>query len=103
MFSPATGQYKVGVSKHPLVRLKQLQTAHGQKLELVEEYHPEGVRATVIESYLHKFYHDNREEGEWFTLNEEVAGFLARCRFFEKFHKRKIQAGEGLDIWDMWD
>jgi len=76
------GYYKVGVSKHPQQRIRELQTGNSSKLKLIETYQSE--LAHQIERALQRRYEHLRKEGEWFNffLQEEVT-FIKNCRQVE--------------------
>ena len=61
-----TSRYKIGISKHPQKRIKQLQTGSGEELKLIHTY----------ESDTH---------GEWFdiSLSEEVV-LISECTKIDK-------------------
>lgn len=76
------GYYKIGVSKHPHNRLKQLQTGNSSKLKLVEVYQSE--YAHSIEKTMHRRYSTFRKEGEWFELSlENEWSFIKECKSIE--------------------
>lgn len=60
--------YKIGVSREPKNRLKQLQTACPFKLEIVKTISTH--KATTLEMDIHERFIDRRGEGEWFRLTE---------------------------------
>lgn len=59
----STDLVKIGYSKNPVQRLKQLQTGNGQSLELL--YSIVGDRN--YEAFLDKFFDACRVHGEWFN------------------------------------
>lgn len=69
-----SGYYKIGRSKHPVERVRQLLSVKfpiEPKLELSVEV-PD---APFAEKTLHSVYHSKRVRGEWFNLTtEEIAG-----------------------------
>lgn len=71
--------YKIGKSKNPKKRIKQLQTANDSILELLYEFssnYPD-----KLERFLHLHFHIKKMEGEWFELsNEQVLNFLNTCK-----------------------
>lgn len=75
--------YKIGVSKHPKKRVKQLQTGNSSELKLVESYESEF--AHRIEKSLQRRYSYLKKEGEWFDMSiiNEVT-FLKECEKIEK-------------------
>jgi predicted GIY-YIG superfamily endonuclease len=68
------GYIKVGVSKHPEKRLKQLQTGNEHKLELIftEEFNCSRKHILHIEKLLHKELKKltTKMIGEWFKIDE---------------------------------
>lgn len=75
--------YKIGVSKHPNKRIKELQTGNSSKLKLVESYQSEF--AYLIEKTLQQKYSYLRKEGEWFdmSISNEIS-FINECKEIEK-------------------
>jgi hypothetical protein len=75
--------YKIGVSKHPKKRLKQLQTGNSSELKLVEIYQSEF--AHQIEKTLQRRYLHLHKEGEWFDMgiSNEVS-FIQECQKIEE-------------------
>lgn len=59
--------YKIGVSKNPKKRIKELQTGNSSKLKLVESYPSQ--YAHKIEKTLQRRYNHLRKEGEWFDFS----------------------------------
>jgi predicted GIY-YIG superfamily endonuclease len=77
------GYYKIGVSKHPKKRVKQLQTGNSSELKLIESYQTE--YAHKIESALQNRYSYLKKEGEWFdmSISNEVS-FISECKKIEE-------------------
>lgn len=75
--------YKIGITKHPNRRLKQLQTGNSSKLILISTFL--SPIAHKIEKTLHNRYSYLKKEGEWFdfSINEEV-NFIENCKNIEK-------------------
>jgi hypothetical protein len=75
--------YKIGISKHPKKRIKELQTGNSSELKLVEVYQSEF--ANQIEKTLQRRYSHLRKEGEWFDMgiSNEVS-FIEECRKIEE-------------------
>jgi predicted GIY-YIG superfamily endonuclease len=75
--------YKIGVSKDPQKRIKQLQTGNSSELKLIESYSSDF--AHQIEKILHRRYSHLQKEGEWFdmSINNEVS-FVQECRKIEE-------------------
>lgn len=65
--------YKIGISKHPQQRVKELQTACPVKLTLVSVYKVQSTLAHKLEQQLHKMFWQSRVRfnGEWFDLSLE--------------------------------
>lgn len=75
--------YKIGVSKTPILRMKQLDTGNPSPTKLIEQYPSEF--AYKIEKVLHNRYSYSRiKNKEWFELsiNEEIT-FLDNCKKIE--------------------
>lgn len=82
IFSEENGAYKVGVSKNPANRVKQLQTGNSERLVLKNKYESEYYKQ--IEKYFHSMYSQEKKEGEWFNFSlEHEMGFLAECERVE--------------------
>ena len=77
------GYYKIGVSKHPKKRVKQLQTGNSSELKLVESFESEYTH--LVERALQRRYDHLKKEGEWFdiAISEEVS-FLTDCKRIEE-------------------
>jgi len=78
-----SGNYKLGVSKHPEKRLKALQTGNDEELTLIERFPSKF--PTKVETALHNKYAPNRKRGEWFNLYlENELTFISECVKIEK-------------------
>ena len=77
------GYYKIGVSKHPKKRVKELQTGNSSELKLIESYESE--HAHKVERALQRRYSYMKKEGEWFdmSISQEVS-FLSDCKQIEE-------------------
>lgn len=77
------GYYKIGISKNPINRLKQLQTGNSSQLKLIESYYSD--YANNIEKALQRRYSYLNKEGEWFdlSLTNEIS-FIDECERIEK-------------------
>jgi predicted GIY-YIG superfamily endonuclease len=75
--------YKIGVSKHPNKRIKELQTGNSSELKLVESFQSE--HAHQVERALQRRYVHLNKEGEWFdmSISNEVS-FLRECQKIEE-------------------
>jgi len=63
--SDVTGMIKIGRSKDPQKRLKQLQTGNPNKLKIIAEFKGEGWKEKIIHERLRMY----RLEGEWFSYD----------------------------------
>lgn len=80
IFSLNEGEYKIGISKYPEKRIKQLQTGNPSELKILYTFKSE--LSSQIESALHRSYYAVR--GEWFSLTiEEELDFLNQCKKIE--------------------
>jgi Rha family phage regulatory protein len=59
--------FKIGISKNPQARLKQLQTGNSSKLSLIYTTKAESRFQDELE--LHKLFEEYKLQGEWFHLN----------------------------------
>lgn len=77
------GLYKIGVSKNPNKRLKEVQTGNPSPVEIVQLYETDN--AYKIESTLHNRYSHYNTHGEWFELSiKEEVNFIDVCLQIEK-------------------
>jgi len=75
--------YKIGVSKHPKQRLKELQTGNSSELRLVETF--QSRLAHMIEKTLQRRYSHLRKEGEWFDMSiANETSFVQECQKIEE-------------------
>jgi len=61
--------YKVGISKYPEKRLKQLQTGHPRKLYIHSLTETDSLKTREIESIIHKTLKFQNTNGEWFDVD----------------------------------
>ncbi len=82
--------FKIGTSKHPEKRLKQIQTGNPTKLKLFDTYESE--IAVKIETALHHLLSHYKREGEWFEipLNEAIK-FKEKCSKIENNFKYLLE------------
>jgi len=74
--------FKIGISKNPQGRIKQLQTGSAGHITLYDEFVTE--YASKIERALHRKYRIYNVNGEWFNLTREQAkAFIQDCQIFE--------------------
>lgn len=90
--STDNGYYKIGISKNPQKRIKQLMTGNSSPLKLIESYESEF--ANKIERVLHRRYSHLNKEGEWFELSilDEIQ-FIDSCKNIEANFKFLIDEG----------
>lgn len=69
------GAYKIGLSKNPQRRLKDIEYQQGSPVKLIYGINTEGMFQT--ESALHHLFYDKRIEGEWFDLSEDDLEYIA--------------------------
>jgi hypothetical protein len=73
------GYYKIGVSKNPKKRVKQLQTGNSSELKLIASFSSE--YAHKIEKSFHSRFSYLKKEGEWFDLSLiEALSFVEDCK-----------------------
>jgi predicted GIY-YIG superfamily endonuclease len=78
--------YKIGVSKNPSTRIKQLQTGNASKLEIIHIF--KTTFPYKIESSLHRKYSLQNIHNEWFEMSSiDVDNFLNECKKLDNvFH-----------------
>lgn len=75
--------YKIGVSKHPNKRIKQLNTGNPSKTKLIHTYQSD--LAYQIEKSIQRKYSHAKKEGEWFDLSIEIeVNFIKECGLIEE-------------------
>lgn len=67
------GPIKIGLSKNPEKRLKQLQTGYPEKLSLFEKFPVPEKSVKKFEKLIHDNLRYKRTHGEWFDLTLEEA------------------------------
>ena len=72
---------KIGVSKSPKKRLKQLQTSNSNKLVLLGYIDGEKEQ----EKYLHNLFSKHKLSGEWFILNDEIIDYINSVNLIDCF------------------
>ena len=76
MFIYAIGtetRQKIGISKNPHKRLKQLQTGNAEQLVLHHMIEVHDDRTRLLERFLHKDIGYKKLKGEWFNLTKQEA------------------------------
>lgn len=77
------GYYKIGVSKNPKKRVKQLQTGNSSELKLIDSFPSE--YANKIEKALHNQLSHCKKEGEWFDMSlPDALSFDIQCKRIEE-------------------
>lgn len=74
-----TKNIKIGISKDPYKRMRQLQTASGDPLEMLLFINTDG-NDKMMERDLHDFFSDTRCIGEWFSPSKEIMAFIEGYR-----------------------
>ena len=70
--------YKIGISKNPYKRIKELQTGNSLNLELISIF--ETCFANKLEKTLHRTFEHLHDRGEWFFLSpDDIKGFIDLC------------------------
>jgi hypothetical protein len=92
--SNTNSYYKIGISKNPKLRLKQLQTASAEELELIETYESEF--ASKIEKALHIRFDLYKtiigKRNEWFRLSlENELEFKNICEAYDNNFKILVE------------
>jgi len=73
VIGPDEGEQKIGLSKSPERRLKNLQTGHPKRLRI---HHKEPIDATIVhklEKKIHTELNYKRTKGEWFNMTPQEA------------------------------
>lgn len=88
MLAKESGRVKIGISKSPESRLKQVQTSAPERVELISV--TPSLFARPIESSLHEIFDDERVTGEWFDLDEDKVSalleFMNDCKdYYRKY------------------
>lgn len=73
-FIRAADRVKIGRSLSPQTRLSEMQTAHADRLDLMATT----VAHHSLERLLHVRFADNKMEGEWFALDDDLLEFIAQ-------------------------
>lgn len=85
-----SGLYKIGVSKNPEQRIRNISTQTGQKIETI---HISDLmdNGNNVESRIHHLYSDKRHLGEWFTLtNNDIDNIKNKIIEYSKTSKPQI-------------
>jgi hypothetical protein len=73
---PDSAEVKIGISADPVERLRQLQSSHSDKLELVASF----AGKAVDERRLHERFKEYRKRGEWFRESSEISRWIEGLR-----------------------
>lgn len=76
--------YKIGKSNDPQGRLASLQSANLHKLKLIHTFQADN--ASAAEEVLHAELHDQRMEGEWFSLTQKQKKAIISVSEFKAEH-----------------
>lgn len=81
--------FKIGFSKDPMKRVKQLQTGHPHKIGLEGWFNFKTEKeAREFEKALHEHFKEKRMGGEWFRFDHDVQFFITdahyNCENFER-------------------
>lgn len=86
---------KIGVSKNPLRRKRQIELASGTKVTIIKCWETLDANALEVERYLHVCFSRKRLQGEWFSkitvADIEFAGYDLRECNHDGSIKRSIQ------------
>ena len=72
----AKNLYKIGLSGNPEGRRTTIQTARGEKVELLFFYKPSQRNPLMEEAFLHDHFDGKRYHGEWFKLTNEDIEYI---------------------------
>lgn len=74
IYAAEVGLFKIGVTKDPQARLKALQNASPDKLELV--WSVPAMDTLAVEKKLHRYFAQRHHHGEWFRLTLHEARWV---------------------------
>lgn len=80
---------KIGVSKSPDFRVKELQTGNPFKITLL--LFLEVDNAFCSEKYFHSKFSNRRGLGEWFEVNDEITKWVKDMKNYEYMQSRGIK------------
>jgi hypothetical protein len=81
MINTTNNTLKIGRSNNPITRLKQLNTASSDRIELIcihEDFGDAEIR-------IHKKFEKFKLNGEWFIYSQEIVDFMKDFSIFSKF------------------
>lgn len=99
----STGHYKIGYSKHPDIRVQQInsgKTALPIKVELIHSFLAED--APKAESELHAHFSSKHFRGEWFLLDTEDVDLVMSLNGYTLTEGFRYQAKD-KDLLDEWN
>jgi predicted GIY-YIG superfamily endonuclease len=95
MQSLENSYYKIGVSKSPNLRIKQLNTGNPELIKLIEVY--QSNIAYEIEKVLHRRYSHARKNNEWFDLSiSDEVNFIKNCERIDESIKYLKKSGNAF-------
>lgn len=84
---------KIGISKHPLLRMSKIEHASGHRLNIHHLIPCESKgQALAVEKSLHNIFAQQKAKGEWFWLASKDIGFVSEIK----------SALNMLEIWEKW-
>ena len=83
---------KIGISKNPAQRLKNLQTGNSRKLALMGWIDSENDR--ILEKEFHQKYSEFNVIGEWFEINHEIVLELLKEHCYCSYIAKQANAGK---------
>jgi len=92
------GRYKIGASKNPIARLKQLRISSSQDHKLIATIREEDMYLT--ESDIHDIFEKYRVHSEWFELDEDAFEYFLKIAEIEDelYEKMKVEYGNCLKL-----
>lgn len=64
---------KIGYSKNPIKRLKQLQTGCVDKLSIIHKIEVDDKKVKIVETLIHKKLSSYKISGEWYNISNKEA------------------------------
>lgn len=97
ILNEATGEHKIGKSKHPEKRVAEMQTASPGKLRVVSQF--KSIKPYELETYVQAYFSEDHVAGEWFYIGLGAeTRFQDRCGHFEEFIRLRY-APVDIDEW----
>jgi hypothetical protein len=95
----AADAMKVGHSRDPDRRLRELQTGNSARLHLVGAV----AAAREFETLVHEEFADLALEGEWFSQSGEILAWVERLTGGSPLRSSRLVRGEPREGWWVWD